>query len=118
MNKFMNIILLIISSTISEQALSEIIYFTGEISTISATESLVALDGPSIVLEGVVNNGLCLASSNKLSLIIKDDSRGKAQYSLAISAMMANRQVTIEINDSLRDPGNRCYLRSISINNE
>ena len=105
-----------ISATFSGQSFSEVIYFAGKISTISASESSVALDGPSIVIEGMANSGLCAISNNRLHLIIKDDSRGKAQYSLALAAMMSDREVHIVINDLLRDSGNRCYLREISIN--
>lgn len=94
---------------VCSNAYSSVFYATGKIKSIS-------VEGPALIISGLAEAGVCQVNDSGLvTTLIKDNAKGKAQYSMAFSAYMSDQTIKVKIDDSVHDVNNYCYLDSIEL---
>jgi len=89
---------------------------TGKIKSIKMTDQSLSIEGRAFLILDLVEAGTChVDDSGVVPILIKNDDKGKEQYSMAFSSYMSDKTVKVQVDDSLHDVNNYCYLRSIGI---
>ncbi len=68
-------------------------------------------------LAGLTSWSSCPSVSGYVVLKVKDDDKGKRMMSLVTAAFLAGRQITVDIDDTFKDPNGYCYVKWLQVPN-
>jgi len=89
---------------------------TGKIKSIKMTDQSLSIEGRAFLIVDLVEAGNCYVDdTGVVPILIKNDDKGKEQYSMAFSSYMSDKTVKVKVDDSLHDVNNYCYLSSIDV---
>ncbi|WP_444995280.1 hypothetical protein [Aliikangiella sp. IMCC44359] len=117
----MKVFFIVLLMSISNLAASQEYTVTGKITAVlinsfdlpgfSDTE-----DRNSIRIETNDNSGNCFKNGSILSLYLKGDENGDRQFAIIVSAMTAEKQVTVKVDDTIIYPSNSvCMLQHVQL---
>ena len=88
---------------------------TGKVYRLAALSGDLAYDDL-LLIDGFASAGNCnVGSEGLVYLRLKDNSKGERQFSMALAARLADKQVDINVSDTNVDSSGNCYLRWIRL---
>ena len=88
---------------------------TGDVYRISALAEELTYDDL-LLIDGFSSAGVCnVATEGMVILRIRDNPKGERQFSMAVAARLAGKQVQVQVTDSSADSRGDCYLRWIRL---
>jgi len=117
MKKLLTSIIVIVTLGLCFNAFSDVYNATGKIKSILVTDQSIQVEGHFLLIAGLAKAGTChVDDSGLVPILIKNDDKGKEQYSMAFSSYMSDKTVKVQVDDSLHDVNNYCYLSWIGLN--
>jgi hypothetical protein len=99
------------ATTVSHTGLVSVVRTHDSASFPSSSEDWIAVQGLSSA------GHTCSTSGGKVVLLVRDDERGKRMMSLATSALLSGKTVSVTIDDTKKRAGtNFCLLQYITLN--
>lgn len=92
---------------------AEVIVYTGKVSTLRSHESSLGPNNDWFALKGLDSAGACPSDDGGVVIRLKDDEKGKRQFSMVMAAYMADKTVRVHIDDNLKDQHGYCFLRYV-----
>lgn len=111
MKKLLSILVLL---SMSSHGLAAFFSHTDSINRIGAIESRE--DGDYIVLNGLVSAGSCPLSGGLVVARFRSEGYSvNSTFSIALAAKMANKKVTLAVDDTKKNSNGFCFVHSVTI---
>lgn len=106
--------LILIVSLIGVNSNAEIVSHTGTVKELVAKDSTMQGQNTSYVeINGFDTAGSCKKGSFFVRAIIRDNDSGNRMYSMLLGAVMANKDVKIQVDDGFKNSEDYCYIRNV-----
>ena len=90
-------------------------YNTSTVKALNVMSSANAAFDDSVTLNGFTSAGTCGTENGFVVIRVRDDERGKKQFSLLMAAKLAGKEVTVRLREDRVDANGQCYLDVLTI---